>query len=310
MYESVELYDPLRADQFLQSSKHRDGGLSPLNPGSILDKGIRIFSALLELPSAVYWVRFLADLGRQHKLPVAPLDTVAKPFRTFAVHGLSVKQRCSLLRAHYKIIAGSLSPRVFSALWAGARIPVGSLCGRNKSKYHIVLEPAAHCGREGEYSFTLIAQDGFELAKLTFILTNSFDVSGETQLLIGGLQGPSSFFGGGSKERVIKATRELSGLRPKMAVFVAAAAFGKWAGATSLLAVSNRTHTINCDAWYQRRRLVADYDKFWIERGGASTRWGFKMPMNLDPRSNCPARNKQRRRVAECVSDLFNQNLA
>jgi len=182
---------------------------------------------------------------------------------------------------------------------------MGTLSGRKGGKYHLLLEPAAHCGREGEYAFTLAADDGFELAKLTFTLATGFTVGSGTQLLIGGLQGPSSFFGAESKERIVSATRDLSGLRPKMAVFVAASAFAKFSGASSVLAVSNRTHTINGDAWYQKRRLVADYDNFWIERGGLPIECGFQMPLSFEPRSRSNGRNQQRSRVAELVGKFF-----
>jgi uncharacterized protein VirK/YbjX len=281
------------------------GELNHLKPGSILDRGIRFSNALLDLPSAVSWVRFLAELERQRKLPSAPPDTVVKPLRNFAVHRLSVRQRCGLLHAHYAITARALPPWAFAALWTGSRIPLGTLSGRKGGKYHLILEPSGHCGREGEYTFTLIAEDGFELAKLTFTLADGFGGSNETQLLIGGLQGASSFFGAGGKERVISATRDLSGLRPKMAVFVAASVFARLVGASSLLAVSNRTHTINADAWYQRSRLVADYDAFWIERGGSPSEVGFQIPLNLEPRSSCAGRNQQRRHVADFVGSFF-----
>ncbi len=144
-----------------------------------------------------------------------------------------------------------------------------------------------------------------QFAKLTFTLVNGFFDNAETQLLIGGLQGASSFFGAGGKERVVSATRDLSGLRPKMAVFVAASAFARSVGATSLVAVSNRTHTIAGEAWYQRRKMFADYDAFWIERGGRPTDGGFCIPLGLEPRSNCVKRNMQRQLVASHVSQLF-----
>lgn len=278
---------------------------SHLRPGSILDKGIRASNALMDLPSAFSWLRFLADVERRYELPAAPPDTVLKPLRNFAVHRLGVEERCRLLRAHYTIAPKALPARAFAALWTGSRIPLGTLEGRRGRRYHLILESAAHCGREGEYTFTLIAEDGLELAKLTFVLAAGLIGGDETQLLIGGLQGPSSFFGNSAKERVISATRDLSGFRPKMAVFVAASTFAEAVGASNLLAVSNRTHTINADAWYQRRRLVADYDAFWVERGGKPTDYGFQIPLRLAPRTNCMARNRQRSRIVDLTAAFF-----
>lgn len=90
-----------------------------------------------------------------------------------------------------------------------------------------------------------------------------------------------------------------------MAVFVAASAFANALGASSILAVSNRTHTINADAWYQRRRLVSDYDAFWEERGGIPVEYGYKIPLSLESRAQKAARNVQRHRVVGLVTDLF-----
>ena len=89
-----------------------------------------------------------------------------------------------------------------------------------------------------------------------------------------------------------------------MAVFIVASAFAAACGATSLRAVSNRTHTINADARYQRRKLHADYDAFWIERGGAPTDWGFKIPLDA-PTPHRACRNEQRVQIASLVNRLL-----
>ena len=90
-----------------------------------------------------------------------------------------------------------------------------------------------------------------------------------------------------------------------MAVFVAASALAKATGSQSLRAVSNRTYTINADAWYQRRKMHADYDAFWIERGGTPDDIGFKMPLEMVPRSQRTRRNEQRAQAATMVYRLF-----
>jgi uncharacterized protein VirK/YbjX len=288
----------------------RSTNQTQLRASSILDTVIRMCNVASDAPSAISWIRLLAELETKHSLPAASPDTLVKPFRTFAVHRLNVKQRCALLRSHYELAAKALPQRTFAALWAGSRIPLGSLRGRTGNTYHLMLGPSEHCAREGESSLILIAEDGFELARLTFTLVTGLDGDDGTQVLIGGLQGPTSFFGGRSKERVVAATRDLSGFRPKMAVFIAASTLGHCAGASTLLGVANHTHSINSDAWYQRRRMVADYNAFWVERGGVPVEWGFRMPLNLEPRSNCASRNNQRRLVAKLVGSLFGRDFA
>jgi uncharacterized protein VirK/YbjX len=74
-----------------------------------------------------------------------------------------------------------------------------------------------------------------------------------------------------------------------------------------LHAVSNLTHTINGDARYQRRKRYADYDSFWIERGGTPAEWGFSIPLQIGPRAHHSGRNEQRARVGVLVRQLLFQ---
>jgi uncharacterized protein VirK/YbjX len=299
---------PRSAPLFVLEQLHLKRNKS-LRPGSILDVGICSFNALRSLRATAFWLSFLDDLERQHGLPPALPETVAKPLRNFAVYRLSLQQRVDLLCTHYLITSKTLPACIFSSLWSGSKVLVGDLSGRKGGRYALMLEPSGHCGREGEYSFVLVAEDGFELATLTFTLTFGSGEGSERALLIGGLQGPSSFFGPGAKERIVATTRDLSGLRPKMALFVAASAFAQISGATALLAVSNRKHTINADARYQRRKLHADYDAFWIERGGKPTDCGFRMPLGIEPRGNRSGRNEQCEHVVTLVRDLFQMKM-
>jgi uncharacterized protein len=274
------------------------------SPGSLLTAGRNLLSAVRYPHSTQDWLSGLGVFERRHALPPALPETVTKPLSTFAVHQLSLMQRIALLRSHYSLAAKTLPTSVLTTLWTGFNVDLGNVMGKKGKNYHLKLEPARHCGKEGEYSFTFADEGGLELAKLTFTLATLTSVTTERVLLIGGLQGPSSCSGADAKERIITATRDLSGLRPKMAVFVVASAFAAACGATSLRAVSNRTHTINADARYQRRKLQADYDAFWIERGGARTDWGFKIPLDAaTPHRAC--RNEQRAQIATLVNRLL-----
>ena len=281
----------LRAERQLKNS-----------PGSLLTAGRNLLSAVRYPQATRDWLSGLGVFERRHALPPALPETVTKPLGTFAVHQLSLAQRIALLRSHYFLAAKTLPASVLTTLWTGFNVDLGNVRGKKGKNYHLTLEPARHCGKEGEYSFTLVDEGGLELAKLTFTLTTL--TSMERVLLIGGLQGPSSCSGVDAKERIITATRDLSGLRPKMAVFVVASAFAAACGATSLRAVSNRTHTINADAQYQRRKLHSDYDAFWIERGGALTDWGFKIPLDA-PTPHRACRNEQRAQIATLLNRLL-----
>ncbi len=272
---------------------------------SFLRAGIFFVRALRDPRPAGEWLIFLGAFERLRGLEPAPLETFAKPLGNYAVYRLSIGERVAMLRSHYSLIATTLPATALSTIWSDSSIELGYLQGKRGQKYRLTLDPARFCYKEGELSFSLTdAADGLELARLTFLII-TLSGGAERALLIGGLQGPTSHAGAGAKTRIVAATRALSGLRPKMAVFAAASAFALATGSKSLRAVSNRTHTINADAGYQRRKMHADYDAFWIERGGTSDELGFKIPLITGPRSQCSRRNEQRAEVAMLVYRLF-----
>jgi uncharacterized protein VirK/YbjX len=272
---------------------------------SPLRAGLFILRALRDPRSIGAWLLFLRAFENTCGLPPARTMTVVKPLGNYAVYGLSIAERVEMLRFHYGISATKLPETVLSAIWTESSVEVGYLYGKRRERYRLTLDPAGYCYKEGEFSFTLAdAADGLQLAKLTFVL-RALNAGGDFALLVGGLQGPSSHCGPGAKARIVTATRALSGLRPKMAVYAAASAFASAVGSRGLQAVSNRTHTINADAWYQRRRMHSDYDAFWIERDGKPTKSGFDLPLLLTPRARRTRRNEQRTQVAAMVFRLF-----
>lgn len=275
---------------------------------SLWHAGLFFVKAVRDPHSVGLWLIFLSTFERTHGLGQAGFDTIAKPLGNYAVYKLSTTRRVEMLRSHYQRFAMTVPPAVLSILWTGGSMDLGYLEGKCGQKYRLTLGPARHCHKEGEFSFTLADQeDGLELARLTFLLM-TLGTRDETSLLIGGLQGPHPAAScANAKTRIVSATRALSGLRPKMAVFAAVSIFASATGTQSLRAVSNRTHTINADAYYQRRRMHADYDAFWRERGGTYDLLGFSIPLDITPTSKKPCRNEHRARIATLVNRLFQQ---
>lgn len=270
---------------------------------SALQAGIFFLSSLRDMRAAATWLNFLEAFGGKYLLGAAPIQCIRKPFSNYALHRLSFSQRVSILNDHYSLI-GDTIPLLAAVSWGRSSLELGLLSGKNGATYRLSLRPAEYCYKEGELSFVLSdAADGLELAKLTFVLAKREDE--EPSLLIGGMQGPSSHCGPDAKARIVKATRALWGLRPKMAVFLAATAFARAMGARRILAVSNDTHSINADAWWQRQRMHADYDAFWLERGGARVAEGFALPVMSTTKSKCNRREEQRARIDELVAQLF-----
>ncbi|BDV36413.1 hypothetical protein SS37A_39430 (plasmid) [Methylocystis iwaonis] len=255
--------------------------------------------------AAAAWLNFLEYLKDKHPFGAAPTQCIRKPFFNYAMYRLSHSQRVSILRDHYSLICDAI-PSLIAVSWGVCSAELGLLCGKNGEIYRLSLRSAEYCYKEGELSFVLTdTADGLELATLTFVLGNGDE--GAPSVLIGGLQGPSSHCGPDAKARIVKATRALWGLRPKMAVFLAAAAFARALGARQIHAVSNDTHSINADAWWQRRRMRADYDAFWLERGGLRAREGFVLPVISATKSQNKRREEQRAHIDELVGRLFTE---
>ncbi len=302
-FKSDVISTPLRLDSSLSVIWRRTAEIAAAV--SVLRAAFFFLRTLRDPRAAGTWLIFLGDFEQMRGLAPAPLATLAKPFGNYAVYRLSTGGRVALLRAHYSLIAMLLPATQLLAIWSDRSVDLGYLQGKRGRKYRLALDPARFCGKEGELSFSLTdAADGLELARLTFLIA-ALREGGERVLLIGGLQGPSSYAGDDAKIRIVEATRALSGLRPKMVVFAAASAFALAIGSENMRAVSNRTHTINADAGYQRRRMHADYDAFWIERGGAVDELGFKIPLDGRRNAHYPARNAQRAEVARLVNRLF-----
>ncbi len=270
--------------------------------------GIFFLSSLRDMRATAAWLNFLEAFGEKLQFGAAPTQCIKKPFSNYALYRLSLSQRVSILTDHYNLI-GDAIPALVAVSWGRSSLELGILSGKNGATYRLSLRPAEYCYKEGELSLVLSdAADGLELAKLTFVLANRQD--GEPCLLIGGLQGPSSHCGPDAKTRIVKATRALWGVRPKMAVFLAATHFARAMGARRILAVSNDTHSINADAWWQRQRMRADYDAFWLERGGARVAEGFALPVTSSTtKSKCKRREELRARIDELVAGLFSSEL-
>ncbi|MDJ1157205.1 DUF535 family protein [Chelatococcus sp. SYSU_G07232] len=225
------------------------------------------------------WLRFLDTFARAEGLGPPPSDLPPKPLRNYARHGLRPAARVALLCAHHRIAAEVLPGLVMASLWRGQDVELGALAGK-RGCYRLVLTRALFTRQEGELTISLQdAVDDLLLAKITFVMAPL--PNGQACLVIGGLQGAPP---GAHKHRIVQATRDLSGLRPKAAVLLAVQAFAAAAELTEIHAVSNARHIIaGKSRGYRAAKMHADYDAFWLERGGtACPFFGFRLPV-LDP---------------------------
>jgi uncharacterized protein VirK/YbjX len=130
------------------------------SPGSFLSVGSSLISALRYPHATQDWLSFLRVFELQHALPPALPEIVMKPLANYAIYRLTLKERIALLRSHYSIVANTLPANVLSALWTGSSVNLGKLKGKRGKNYYLTLDPARHCGKEGEYTFTFTDESG------------------------------------------------------------------------------------------------------------------------------------------------------
>ncbi len=131
----------------------------------------------------------------------------------------------------------------------------------------VVASVVAIMQREGELAIYLAR--GLSEPKLCRLSLSFSKIAGRLSLVIGGIQGPLTAY----KRDVIDATRDLHGLRPKDAVFLAARAMAQALSVDAIHTVSDANHVLKR---LQDKSKFSNYDAYWLERGGvAEGPYGF-----------------------------------
>jgi hypothetical protein len=209
----------------------------------------------------IRWMTFLGWLERAARGVALPDELARKPGRDFLSLGFGQEARTGLLIDHYRTLSRRLSGALFRKLLRGEPQWLGEITARSGEGYVLTLGQSPLCDREGELTIAVApASTGEPLARLSFLVGG---VNGETALVIGGLQG-----GLKGRERVVQATRDLWGLRPKALVVEAAYGIARHLGVTAIFAVSNAGHVLRGHG-AGGKSIAADYDAFWTELGGA-----------------------------------------
>jgi uncharacterized protein len=232
-----------------------------------------LFRSFQDLRNVERWLKFISGHFACIGVAAPDLSVLRKPLRSYSRIGLSLADQVSLLEGHYQLAHSLLSNEIHSALCGGRSVSLARLVGA-KQDFFLNLK-AAYSGQkhEGEITIAMIGTEDGMLSKLAFLFAR--DAHG-LMMIVGGLQGPPA---GRDKRIIVRATRQLSGLRPKEAVLVAAQAIATVVGAQRIFAVSNATHVINAD-W--GAKLHSDYDAFWHERGGRAYQpIGFQLPIEI-----------------------------
>ena len=192
---------------------------------------------------------------KNHKAPDSEFTAwnfLWKPIRVYVYAGMNLWERIQLIKSHYTI-----APKKFHE----AEKILTTIKGKSGQEYEIVLAQLERYRREGELSVLMRdASDGVLLAIMTFVLGKKPD--GSNFMLIGGMQGPAVESG---KERVVKATRDLNGLRPKNAVLNALYSVASFFEVKTIEAISIANHPVKKTNQRKQKNFFADYDSFWQE---------------------------------------------
>ena len=242
-----------------------------------LSTALDFWAKALRGPAALArWIDFIAEHHQDGGAPPPNTRVLRKPQRSYGRIGRTVEQRVDALIAHHQYSASHLPPTVHCDLLRGNQFRLARIDARD-THFDLWLASSLASGqkREGELTVSLTDSDDVVLTRMVFSF--GVDDDGVATALIGGVQGLDA---GIDKRVIVKATRTLSGLRPKDATLVALQAVAEAAGIVRLRAVSNATHVLATE-WYNRDSVILrDYDAFWIERGGTAVAdGGYILPL-------------------------------
>lgn len=223
-----------------------------------LSRAFTFWRAAKREPEATHaWIAFVTS----HWPETAVDGMVLRPLRPYMRQHFSTSQRRGLLRAHYETMETHFLPR--DELRAEPGMVVATLVGKNDARYTITF--GGNTSKEGEVTFGIYDVDGHYLAKMEG--TIGHDENGNAVLWIGGLQGAKPPMG---RDEVVKATKDLFGMRPKGAVVLAAQCLAQMLGLTAIRAPGNEGHISQrgLNRIRAKRKIYADYGQFWEEIGG------------------------------------------
>jgi uncharacterized protein VirK/YbjX len=217
-----------------------------------------------------------------------------KVFRPYLRRHLRIPDKINVLSAHYRAL-GARMPAAAAALSAGRTFPLAVLTGKGGAAYRVLLRQETT--KEGEVSFLLMEGDAEDADRALATLRGLIgaDGDGRTVFWIGGMQGAKPPMG---RDDIVRATRELNGLRPKHAVLQAACAFSRWMRLDGLIAPGRTDHISmrGWRRWSRKRKITAEYDEFWAEFSSSRQEDGdYCLPVTLPVRSEEDVKSKKRK---------------
>lgn len=251
-----------------------------------------VVRSLIRKPTTLKWLRYIENQPSLADTPPEVRRVLGdKIHRAFARYGITTADRVELLIAHYEIMSSALPAHVLSSMVAGRRFPLLQMIGRHgEARYMITLSREMISEHQGEMTILFIeGSTNIPLARLVFNLL--LDHEGKKVFTIAGLQGPDPEH----KHKIVEATRELDGLRPKQIVLETACAIARWLNSTRIVATAKKNHVSQNKRKWQRK-VKADYDTFWEEFNLRTLSNGdYEMPLIIPRRDISEVPSKKRK---------------
>ena len=246
------------------------------------------FRYMIYRPWSQRWIEFVDHLYREFEFDVAPLDVVRTKFmRSYYSRAWLPSRRLKALCGHYEWLKSHFRADFITAILRMDHFNLAQVTGQTGAVYTFSLAQIERYRAEGELCLSL-TQNGHDspLAVLSFLVEPK---AGEGFVMrIGGIQGPS---GDESRERVVQATRDLKGWRPKGAVLDAAYAVATAMNITELTAISMKLHPLNQNG----RVLAADNDAFFEEISSIKEKGEYQLPYERPVREASDIAAKKRK---------------
>jgi uncharacterized protein VirK/YbjX len=239
------------------------------------------------------WFDYLDSGVRSGMAEAMRLELTLRPVRPYLRQQFDRNTKDRITRRHYRILDSSLGDEALRALRNDEGWRLAQIRGRSGRAYNLML--LANPSPEGEVKFLFVdAELGVPLARMWGSF--GFDGARGTVLWIGALQGPSPPAG---LSEISAATRDLNGLRPKLALLHAACAASLVLGADRIYAPGNRSHL--SFTWARRflgrrPKVLADLDGFWSEFGAKRTHLGdyhISLPLRRRSVEDVPSKRRK-----------------
>ncbi len=236
------------------------------------------------------WFDFVETTPPQGSSENFDIRLVMRAGFRFVSPRFSVPETITALTSHYTTLAKSFSPAALAEFMSGCQI--AEVTGQSGKKY--AFRVVHDISKEGALSIWFIDVDLPKAPLAILIGVISQDHEQRPVFVVGMLRGPGRGVPDG-KQRVIDATRDLNGLRPKQAAVHAASALAQWFGAKEIIAPSTENQ-IAIRNWFKGQKIHADHDTFWQEFAKEPAPDGsYHLPLPLPRRNAADVQQKRRK---------------